>query len=222
MAHKSHPKIMRIGVIRGWDSKWFARFKDRQYQKRLQEDIRLREIIENLCRNAGVDKIEIERDVESVTAIVHVAKPGVIIGRGGLAIEEIRKKIAKALWPSQKVNLNLNIIEVNKPSLSAKIMAAGVVSELEKRIPFRRVLKQALERIEKTGGAQGARISVAGRLNGAEIARQETLSWGKIPLQNLRADIDYVCDTARTIYGAIGVKVWIYKGEIFENNTKDR
>lgn len=213
---------MRIGVIRGWDSKWFARFKDRQYQKRLQEDIRLREIIENLCRNAGVDKIEIERDVESVTAIVHVAKPGVIIGRGGLAIEEIRKKIAKALWPSQKVNLNLNIIEVNKPSLSAKIMAAGVVSELEKRIPFRRVLKQALERIEKTGGAQGARISVAGRLNGAEIARQETLSWGKIPLQNLRADIDYVCDTARTIYGAIGVKVWIYKGEIFENAAEKR
>lgn len=222
MAQKVHPKIFRMGVIKNWDSKWFARFRGKEYQKRLREDVKIRELIEGLCKNAGVDKIEIERNVNNITVVVHVAKPGVIIGRGGLAIEEIKKKIVKTMWPNQKVNFNLNIMEVGKPSLSAKILASGVVAELEKRMPFRRVLKQSLERVQKAGGAQGVKISVAGRLNGAEIARRETLSWGKIPLQNLRADIDYTDDVARTIFGAIGVKVWIYKGEVFEKIKNEK
>ncbi len=220
VGQKVHPKVFRIGVIKNWDSKWFARFKNKEYQKRLKEDAKIREMIESLCKTAGVDKIEIERNVDSITVIVQVAKPGMIIGRGGAAIEELRKKIIKAMWLSRKINFNLNIIEVGKASLSAKIMADNMIIDLEKRMPFRRVLKQALERVEKAG-AKGAKVSVSGRLNGAEIARQEKLSWGSIPLHNLRADIDYACGVARTIYGTIGVKVWIYKGEVFEKSPKD-
>jgi small subunit ribosomal protein S3 len=216
MGHKVHPKILRIGVIKNWDSKWFARFKNKEYQKWLREDIKIREIIEKLCKDAGIDKIEIERNVNNITAIVHVARPGVIIGRGGLAIEEIRKKIIKSVWPTQKVNFNLNIVEVRKPALSARILVDSMIADLEKRVPYRRVLKQALDRVEKAGGALGAKVSVAGRLNGIEIARRETLSWGKIPLHNLRADIDYAYGIAYTIYGTIGVKAWIYKGEVFD------
>ncbi len=222
MGQKVHPKIFRIGIIRGWDSKWFARFKGQEYQKRLREDVKIRELIEGLCKNAGVDRTEIERNVDNITVIVYVAKPGVIIGRGGAAIEEVRKKVVKTIWPSRRVSFNLNVVEVNKPSLSAKIMAQGMVAEIEKRIPFRRVMKQALERIEKTGGALGAKVTFSGRLNGAEIAREETLAWGKIPLHNLRADIDYTYEIAKTIYGTIGVKVWINRGEVFEKIKNEK
>lgn len=218
MTHKVHPKIFRVGMIKNWDSKWFARFKNQEYQKQLKEDIEIREEVEKLCKKAGVDKIEIERNVDNITVIVHVAKPGVIIGRGGLAIEEIKKKVIKKIWPGQKVSFNLNIVEVSKPALSAKILVHSIIADLEKRIPYRRVMKQSLDRVEKAGGALGAKVSVAGRLNGIEIARRETLSWGKIPLQNLRADIDYAYGIAYTIYGTIGVKVWIYKGEIFDQH----
>jgi len=220
MGNKVHPKIFRIGIIKGWDSKWFARFKGGDYKKKFREDIKIREILEELCKTAGVDRIEVERNVDNITVVIYVAKPGVIIGRGGSSVEEIKKKLIRAISPGKKINLNLNIMEVSKPSLSAKIVSQGMIADLEKRTPFRRVLKQTLERVEKTGGAQGAKVYVAGRLNGAEIARTEKLSWGKIPLHNLRADIDYAQGVARTIYGAIGVKVWIYKGEIFKEKPK--
>lgn len=221
MGNKVHPKIFRIGIIRGWDSKWFARFGGGDYTKRLREDVKIRQLLEESCKMAGVDKIEIERNVDNITVIIHVAKPGVIIGRGGSSVEEVKKKLIKTIWPGKKISLNLNIMEVQKPSLSARIILQGMTADLEKRMPFRRVLKQALERIEKAGGAQGAKVYVAGRLNGAEIARDEKLAWGKIPLHNLRADIDYACGVARTIYGAIGVKVWIYRGEIFDKKPKE-
>lgn len=213
MGNKVHPKIFRIGTVGNWNARWFAKKKD--FPVWLREDIGLREFIWKLLKDAGVDNIDIERSRGVVTAVVHAAKPGFIIGRAGAGIEDLKKKIQQKFFRGRKVDFHLNIQEVSKPSLSAHVVMQSMIMDLEKRIPFRRILKQALDRIQK-GGAEGAKVCVKGRLNGAEIARVEVLAWGKVPLHNLRADIDYAQSFAQTIFGSIGVKVWINRGEVFE------
>ncbi|OGF21255.1 30S ribosomal protein S3 [Candidatus Falkowbacteria bacterium RBG_13_39_14] len=214
MGHKVNPKIFRMGIIRSWDSKWFAK---KNFSDFLRQDILIRKFLKKQLREASLDKIEIERSGDSVKVIIFSGKPGIIIGRSGAGIEELKNKLKKLLNKIglPNINLNLNIQEVSNPSLSANIILHNIIDDIEKRIPFRRVLRQAVAKAEKAG-AKGVKVMVSGRLNGAEIARTEKLISGKIPLHTLRADIDYTRGTANTIYGAIGVKVWIYKGEIFK------
>ena len=218
MGNKVHPKIFRIGTVGSWHARWFS--KKKEFPVWLREDILLREFVWKLLKDAGVDKIDIERSRGTITVAVHAAKPGFIIGRAGAGIEDLKKKIQEKFFRGKKkVDLHVNIQEVSRPSLSANVVMQSMIMDLEKRIPFRRILKQALDRIQK-GGAEGAKVWVKGRLNGAEIARVETLSWGKVPLHNLRADIDYAQGFAQTIFGTIGVKVWINRGEVFEEKSK--
>ncbi|OGL65085.1 30S ribosomal protein S3 [Candidatus Uhrbacteria bacterium RIFCSPLOWO2_01_FULL_47_24] len=210
MGQKVHPLAFRLAGIYTWPSKWFMR--KGAFRENLRQDIMIRDFIVGKLKGAGVTRVEIERPSIGATITIFAAKPGVIIGRGGAQIEELKKQL-KAKFKLTK-SVTINIQEIDKPSLHGAVIAEGVKLDLEKRIPFRTVVKQALERSNKAG-ALGAKITVSGRLNGSEIARDETLSFGSIPLQNLRADIDYALDEAHTIYGKIGIKVWVYRGEIF-------
>ncbi len=225
MGHKVNPRLFRIKINKTWDSKWFADADD--FISFLRQDVIIRKYLIKKLKEAAVSKVEIERSANSLKINIHVAKPGVVIGRGGQGAEDLKKDIQKKFLKdafSRKKGIkdvNINIIEIEKPALDAMVVMAGVVADLEKRIPFRRAVKSAIGRAEKAG-AKGVKIIVAGRLNGAEIARTETLFSGKIPLHTLRADIDYAYGPAQTIYGKIGVKVWIYKGEIFNNKTQNQ
>ncbi|MBI2552330.1 30S ribosomal protein S3 [Candidatus Uhrbacteria bacterium] len=214
MGQKVHPFAFRIGNIYTWPSKWFSRKNMRGY---LKDDVLMRDFILKSLVGAGVVKIEIERSSSGAVATIFAAKPGLIIGRGGAQIEELKRKLKSKF--KTLTTLTINIQEIDKPSLHGAVVAEGIKLDLEKRIPFRTSIKQSLERISKAG-ALGAKITVSGRLNGAEIARDETVSFGSIPLQNLRADIDYSFGEAQTIYGKIGIKVWVYRGEIFEKDRK--
>lgn len=219
MGKKINPKISRIGTTRTWHSKWFGVGK--KYIKNAQQDINIRKFLLKDFKEAGIDKVEIERDSKKITINVHTAKPGLIIGRGGAGIDELKKKIHDKFLKNFRMNeINLNVSEVDRPNLSAQIVVQSMIIDIEKRMPFRRVMKQAIGRVEKAG-ALGVRVMVSGRLNGVEIARSEMLNSGKVPLQTLRADIDYARGVANTTYGAIGVKVWIYKGEVFEKDKKN-
>jgi small subunit ribosomal protein S3 len=213
MGQKVHPKIFRTGEsqIYTWNSKWFSK---KDYVARLRQDIDIRDFLKKILKEAAVAKVEIERTANAVTVIIHSAKPGLIIGHAGTGIEDLRKKI-KEKFLDKKTTLNLNVQEVQNPSTSAEIVLQSMIADIEKRIPFRRVLKQAVGRVERAG-AKGIKVVASGRLDGAEIAREETLSWGSIPLHTLRADIDYAGGPAFTIYGAVGIKVWVYKGEVFK------
>jgi len=221
MGQKVHPKSFRLKVNKTWDSRWF---NDKDFPELLRQDVRIRKFILNKFRNVGVSNVDIERSANKLTVNMHCAKPGLIIGRGGQGAEDLKKEIQNKFLKdgfSRKKgikNINLNILEIEKPNLDATVVMQQVIADLEKRIPFRRAVKQAMGRVEKAG-AQGVKISVAGRLNGAEIARTEMFASGKIPLHTLRADIDYSRAAAQTIYGKIGVKVWIYKGEVFNQET---
>lgn len=218
MGHKIHPKAFRLQTIYKWDSKWFAKRKD--YIPFLREDVRLRAFLLRVLHEASVDKVVIDRDSNNVSITIESAKPGFIIGRQGAGIEELKTKIKKEFYRGKRVAININIQEVAQPAVSARIVGLQIASEIEKRLPFRRSMKMAVEKVIKAG-AKGVKITISGRLNGAEIARTETISRGSIPLHNLRADIDFARVTARTIYGAIGVKVWIYRGEVFEKTEVD-
>lgn len=214
MGHKIHPKLFRTSVIYGWDSKWFA--PKNTYAKLLREDAKLKTFLRTTLKDGAVDRIEIERTPRAIIVTIHTGKPGVVIGRGGTGVEDLKKKVrAMLVKKGDKFNVNLNVVEITQPSLSASLVGQSMVSDIERRLPFRRVLKQHLERVQKAG-AKGVKLMVSGRLNGAEIARTEKLSWGSVPLHNLRADIDHAMETARTMYGAIGIKVWVYRGDIFE------
>ncbi len=212
MGHKVHPTIFRMSTIYRWNSKWFSGNRV-QYSKFLREDLKIKSYLGKKLKDSGIDSIQIERNAKEVVVALNVAKPGIIIGRGGAGVEELRKDLQKRFF-GKNSNLKLNVQEYSKPNLSAHIVIQSMITDLEKRMPFRRVLKTTIERVRKAG-AQGVKVMVSGRLNGAEIARREMLVSGKIPLQNLRADIDFASDIAHTIYGVIGVKIWIYRGEIF-------
>ncbi len=213
MGQKVHPNVFRIGVIRGWDGVWFANKKN--FKDLLSEDVGIRAFLRKRLKDALVDRIEIERSRQEIRLILHSAKPGIIIGRGGSGIEDLTKVLRKKFFPGRRIKLSINVKELQKPSLSAQVIAQQIVADIEKRMPFRRVMKQARERSIKAG-ALGVKITVAGRLNGADIARTETISEGKIPLHNLRSDIVFASIPARTIHGAIGIKVWVNRGEVFE------
>lgn len=216
MGKKVNPKIMRIGITKTWPSIWFE--QGEQYVKNVRQDILIRKSLIKEFKEAGIDKVEIARGINRIEVNIYTAKPGIIIGRGGNGVEDLKKKLhTKYLKNFRLQEINLNIKEVSRPNLSAQIVVQSMILDIEKRMPFRKVMKQALSRIER-GGALGAKTVVAGRLNGAEIARSEKLVWGKVPLQTLRADIDYARGAANTTYGTIGIKVWIYKGEVFEKD----
>jgi small subunit ribosomal protein S3 len=220
MGKKVNPKIFRIGINRTWPSVWFATGQD--YIKNTKQDVLVRRFLMNDLKEASVDNVRIERGLNKITLDITAAKPGVIIGRGGDGIENLKKKIhAKFLKNFRMKEININIKECDRPNLSSQIIMQSVIADIEKRMPFKRTMKQAIGRVEKAGGL-GVKIMVAGRLNGAEIAREEKLVSGKIPLQTLRADIDYSRGAAHTTYGTIGIKVWIYKGEVFEKDIKNK
>lgn len=213
MGQKVNPRILRAGVIRSSNSKWFAVGKD--FAAKLQQDTLVRKYLIKELREAGVDRVEIERHPKKISINIFTAKPGLIIGRGGAGAEDLKKKLHIKFLKNFKLGeISLNITEVDRAALSAGVLVQQMAIEIEKRMPFRRVMKQAIGRVERAG-ALGVKVLVKGRLNGAEIAREEKLSTGKIPLQTLRADIDYSIATARTAYGAIGIKAWIYRGEVF-------
>lgn len=211
MGHKINPFAHRLGVIRTWKSNWF---NVKNYREYLKNDIELRTYLEKKLRNAAIDNIAIERSSNSLSVNIFTARPGVVIGRGGTGAEDLKTDIAKRVEP-KKIDVKLNIIEIKNPELSAMLVAQSVAENLEKRAPFRRTIKQAIERTMQNKVAQGIKIAVSGRLDGAEMARVEWLSEGKIPLQTLRADVDFAKYNAHTTFGVIGIKVWIYKGEVF-------
>jgi len=224
MGQKVNPHGLRVGVIKDWDSRWFA--KDDVFGDILVEDYNLRKFLKSTLYAAGVPRIEIERDATKVRIHIHCAKPGMVIGRGGAEIEKLRLQCAEIINKNRAEQLQvlLNIIEVKNPDKNAQLVAESIASQLERRVSFRRALKQSIGRAMKSG-AKGIKTAVSGRLGGAEIARTESYHEGTIPLQTLRADIDYGFAEANTTYGRIGVKVWIYKGEVLqvqENTRKPR
>ena len=213
MGQKVNPHGLRVGVIKDWDSRWFTSKKD--FGDTLVEDYNLRKVLKKQLYGAGISKIEIERDGKRVRLHIHCAKPGMIIGKGGSEIEKLRLQCEKFL----NKPVNINIVEVKHPDVDAQLVAENIALQLEKRISFRRAMKQAIGRSMKFG-AKGIKTMCSGRLGGAEIARSEQYHEGTIPLQTLRADIDYGFAEANTTYGKIGVKVWIYKGEVIGNVQK--
>jgi len=216
MGHKVHPTIYRIPHMYGWDSKWFA--KKGQMPVMLEQDDKIRKYLMTKLKEAGIDAIGIERNAKEMKIIILAGKPGVIIGRGGKGLEEVRKHIERQVLQF-KLKVDINVQEVRQSALSASIVAQNIANETERRMPFRRVMKQTIERV-MNAGAKGVKICMAGRLNGVEIARTEKLSAGKMSLITLRSDVDYSLVEANTIYGKIGIKVWIYKGEAFGRRDK--
>ena len=207
MGQKVNPHGLRVGVIKDWDSRWFV--EDEVFGDTLVSDYKVREYLKNKLQGAGVPKIEIERDRMRVRVFIHCAKPGMVIGRGGTEIEKLRVELEAMVGRPVAVN----VVEIKTPDLNAQLVAESIASQLERRISFRRAMKQAIGRTMRLG-AKGIKVSVGGRLGGAEIARTEHYHEGTIPLQTLRADIEYGFWEANTTYGKIGVKVWIYKGEV--------
>ena len=215
MGNKTNPIGMRLQVNRTWDSRWYADTKD--YGNLLLEDLAIRAFIHEECKQAGVARVIIERPHKKCRVTVHTARPGVIIGKKGADIETLRKKLARMT----KSELHLNIVEVRKPELDAQLVGESIAQQLERRVSFRRAMKRAVQNAMRMG-AQGIRVNVAGRLGGAEIARTEWYREGRVPLHTLRADIDYANVEATTPYGIIGIKVWIFKGEIMEHDPQAR
>lgn len=212
MGQKVNPKGFRIGVIKTWDSNWYA---DRDYTDLLHEDFKVRKFIKDKFYAAGVSKVEIQRTGNRLRVTIHTAKPGIIIGRGGQEVEMLKVELTKMTGK----NVNINIQEIRKPELDAQIVAENVAQQLERRISFRRAMKQSVGRTMRVG-ALGMKIMISGRLGGAEIARTEWHSEGKVPLHTLRADIDYGFAEANTTYGKIGIKVWINRGEVIPEAKK--
>jgi small subunit ribosomal protein S3 len=206
VGQKVNPVGLRLGITRTWDSRWF---EGKQYRDRLHEDLRIREIVDGLSRSAAVSRLEIERRANQLRIVINTGKPGIIIGKRGAGIEELRKQLER----ESGKQVNVNVVEIKHPELDAKLVANNIVDQLEKRIAFRRAMRQAIQRTMKAG-AKGIKVQVGGRLGGAEIARVERNFEGKVPLHTLRANIDYAHSEAYTTFGRIGVKVWIYLGEV--------
>lgn len=207
MGHKVHPYGLRLGIIKDWEGKWYA--NRREYRELVHEDLALRRIVKERFFSAGVPRIDIERAANRVRVTIHTARPGMVIGKGGTEVDNLRKQLEKVSGKQ----VQINIVEIKHPDLDAQLVAEGVAFQLERRISFRRAMRQAQQRSMRAG-AKGIKVRVSGRLGGAEIARSEWNNEGSIPLHTLRGDVDYGFAEAHTTYGRIGVKVWIYKGEI--------
>lgn len=219
MGHKINPVAFRLGIQKDWKSRWF---NTKNFKAFLEEDFVIRSWLEKKLAKASLESVEILRSGNSISVIIKSARPGMIIGRGGKGLEELQLGLKKALAKihvlrntSPKYTLKLEIEEIKKPELYAKLVGQSAAEQIEKRMPFRRVMKQVLEKVSGETGVKGVKICMSGRLGGAEISRTEHMSKGKIPLQNLRADIDYGHTEAHTTYGIIGIKVWIYRGDLF-------
>lgn len=210
MGQKINPIGLRVGINRTWDSRWYA---GRDYADKLIDDLKLREYVQEHLKAAGISKVIIERAAKTTKVTVHTARPGVIIGKKGADIEKLRQKLSQIA----KGEVGLNIVEVRKPEVDAQLVAEGVAQQLERRVSFRRAMKRAVQNSMRFG-AQGIRINVSGRLGGADIARTEWYREGRVPLHTLRADVDYGTCEALTTFGIIGVKIWLYKGDILEND----
>jgi len=216
MSHKVHPKSFRLKRISDWDSRWFSQ---KQTSKYLEEDFKIRKFLMKKFKDAAIEKIEIERSPNRISVVVHSSRPGLIIGRGGQQVEELKEYFQKKILRSrlnEKQVLKIEIKAIKNPWLSAPLVAQWIAQRIEKRLPFRRVLKQALSMVSGYKEAKGVRVQVSGRLNGISISRTEWLQKGQLPRQTIRADIDYGFQEAFCSYGTIGVKVWIYRGEKFE------
>lgn len=214
MGQKVHPIGIRLGIVKDWTSKWYADSKS--YASTLWSDIQVREYLEKALAQAQVSRIQIERPAQNAVITAHVARPGVVIGKKGGDVERLRNKVSSMMG----IPVHLNIEEVRKPELDARLVAINVAQQLERRIMFRRAMKRAVTNALRAG-AEGIKICVSGRLGGAEIARSEWYREGRVPLHTFRADIDYALAEAKTTYGIIGVKVWIFKGEVFEAKEKE-
>ena len=220
MGQKVNPNGFRVGVIRDWQAKWYA---DKDFAKFLGEDIKIREFIAKQLTDASVSTVEIERAANRVNISIHTAKPGMVIGKGGSEVEKLRKQLNELTGK----RVHINIVEIKKPDLEAKLVGENIAAQLEGRVAFRRAMKQAMQRSMRAG-AKGIKTQVAGRLNGADMSRVEHYSEGKVPLHTLRADVDYAWVEARTTYGQLGVKTWGYRGEILpeakeaNNNSKEQ
>ncbi len=227
MAHKINPIAFRLGIQKDWKSRWY---NDKKFRDFLEEDFILRRWLEKKLEKASLESIDITRSANQISLNIKSSRPGLIIGRGGKGLEELQQglenEIAK-LYRSRKLpvkqnyTLKLEIEEIKKPEMFARLVAKNVAEQLVRRMPFRRVMKQTIEKVMGEQVVKGIRIMLKGRLGGAEIARREHLSKGKIPLQNLRADIDYAHEEAHTTYGAIGIKVWLYRGEVFSTTVRE-
>lgn len=220
MGQKVHPVAFRTGIIYDWNSRWLNKKKLREY---LKEDTKVREFLNKKLLKLGLGKIEIERSNNATKIVVHASRPGLIIGRGGAGAEQLKADLQKFIArlrkePVAKGEIRLEIEEIKHSESVAAIVAQSMAEQIEKRLPHRRVMKQSIEKIIQGKGVEGAKVMIKGRLGGAEIARKEWLAKGRIPLQTLRANIDFANATAFTTYGTVGIKVWIYKGEIFEKN----
>lgn len=224
MGQKVHPTGIRLGIAADWNSKWYAEGDD--FARYLKEDLKVREFIKKKLAQASVSKVQIERPAKQAVITIHSARPGIVIGKKGEDIERLRTELAKMLKIDRNT-VKINIEEIRKPELDAHLVAEGIAQQLERRIMFRRAMRRAVTNTMRLG-AQGIKVTVAGRLNGAEIARAEWYREGRVPLHTLRADIDYGTAEALTTYGIIGVKVWIFKGEVFSleearnRNKKDK
>jgi small subunit ribosomal protein S3 len=214
MGHKVNPTGLRIGITENWKSKWFSK---KEYKDNLKQDVMIREMIVTKWKAAAISGVEIERSAKMIKIIIKTARPGVLIGRGGSGIEDIKKKILVKFFKSNKnTNLKLDVQEIKNIEESAMAMAQNIADQLEKRIAFRRAMKSVLDQVAKNKKIKGVKIEMSGRLGGAEMSRREWAAKGTLPLHTMRADIDFARATAYTTYGTIGVKVWLYKGEVFD------
>ncbi len=215
MTHKVHPRAFRLGHTVNWKSVWFNQKKYKEY---LEQDYKLREFLMQRLKEAAVEEVKIKRSVNSINIIIHTARPGIIIGRGGAGITELKKEVIDKIFKKQikGLNIKIDIEEIKRDEIYARITAQNIAEQLERRMYFRRVIKKAMEKLVQSPKIKGAKISISGRLGGTEMARTEWLKKGEMPLNTIRADIDYALVSAHTKYGAIGVKVWLYKGEKFD------
>ena len=211
MGQKISPTSLRTGISKDWKSRWFG---GRKYVAYLKDDVAVRSFLDKKLKNMGIDRIEIERGTDMLNIVIYTARPGLLIGRGGGGVEDLKNSIQKLT--NKKLAIRIEVQEIKNPELSARVMAESLVEQIEKRIPYRRIMKQAIAKIMANKQAKGVKIQLGGRLDGAEIARSEHLEEGNLPLQTLRADIDFAKVTAITTFGTIGIKVWIYKGEKFD------
>jgi len=216
VSHKVHPYIFRLGHSTDWKSKWFSKKK---YKEFLKQDYELRNFIVSNLKQSAIEKVEISRSANLIKIKIYSARPGIIIGRGGTGIQNLKKELINEVFNGhiKGLDIKIDIEEVKNPEACASIAAQNIAEQLERRMPFRRVMKQSLNKIIQNSEVKGAKVSISGRLGGTEMARREWLRKGELPLQTIRADIDYVQVNAHTNYGIIGVKVWIYKGEVFNN-----
>lgn len=214
MGHKVNPVGLRIGITNSWKSRWFSK---KEYTNNLMQDIKIRTDIMKKWKTALLSEVEIERSQAAIKIIIKTARPGVLIGRGGSGVEDIKKYIQNKYFKTKKnINLRIEVQEIKNMEDSAMVVAQNVADQLEKRMPFRRIMKSTLEQVMKNNGIKGVKVELAGRLGGAEMSRREWLSKGTLPLHTLRANIDFARATGYTTYGTLGVKVWLYKGEVFE------